>query len=255
MIRVSKFAQEAASHLVGTPWEALDAFGYNSMATDQIRKAKELGGPLPAQLATPPPNPSMEEAKKCVKSTLSELYFLDQLVMAIGDNEPLMRGITLNVFWPEGSKMPVDTPLPQAFVDRALIELYRSLYPLLRKVNVAYVDPVRGKAWGAWCPSEASSTAPMPGKDAIERTVMFENYHWKLAQQMIFLLTSAMDAPCRPFFRRLAEDTVFLDAVALTLVSTPIVREAFLGSRDMISWTPEKRKDLSVLEMGPAVTC
>lgn len=49
---------------------------------------------------------------------------------------------------------------------------------------------------------------------------------------------------CRHFSRRLAEDVLLIDALALAMVMLPDVRSACMNARAAVEWAPERQKSL-----------
>lgn len=141
---------------------------------------------------------------------------------------------------------------PWEFVSRVFLDIARLLFPLLRQAIVSYVDPVRREAWGASSP-QIGSRYSLSNDEVRIMTDVFENHMYSLADYSITTL-SVLGLGSRPFLRRIVEDVVCLDAVALSCVSARSVRRIFGPSVPFCQIAADDSRDIC-LSLAEPVHC
>lgn len=238
---------EAAASLVGTPWSQIDGQKFHGAALALARSIATAGRAWLAGLARRPDNVSGGDARSRTDAIIEDVKRLGVMLEACrAYGNPAASADVLARFANEGSQTPQEAA-PEAFISRIFFDVTREIYPFFRLVIVTYVDPVRRRGWGAWCPSDVvTGDVPPPPLSVIDDTQIFELYHWPL-MMCAFSGLGHLGSGCRPSMRRVAEDVVFMDAVALTIASVPTIRRGFCETRELLTWDD---KDLCLLFMA-----
>lgn len=199
-----------------------------------------------ADFASPPRNPSEDaatEAKMPFMVPMTHIFTMLDGIMDMdteGDSLPfLLRVKGLKDFFP-GAQVPAE-PVPTEFQAKLMLAVFRDLFPSVRRLVLAFSDPQRRKAWKAWSPREARPNDSLQGAQ-LRDTQIFDYYYYEpydLAGNVIRLFTAA-----RPLRRRLSEDVALLDALALGILGSPLVRRACFTKPDLLSWEISDLKSL-----------
>lgn len=149
-------AAEAVTFLLGTRWQDFDGVSFHAYVCEFAETIVAEGRPLLDGLAVPPLGSRADEYDPRILDLHEDLNHLCGMLIALVYERHEEHKAQLAPYFP--ADYPDDEPAPAGYLSRVCLDVARILYPFLRQVVVAYVDPVRRKAWGHGSPSKALAT-------------------------------------------------------------------------------------------------
>lgn len=242
METTASFAAEAPTHLAGTPWADFDGVKFHRDAMACARDISTACLRFISDMAVWHDKQPADRDTTRLFNDMERLEFM--LQSCTGNPPPGSRAQRLAAYF--AGAVPEDSVgAPDAFLSRVCFDVGRTVFPALRRLFSAYVDPARRAAWSAWSPFDAD---PVNDKGAtlgeVQCSLVFESYYWMEVYQSVYLML-ALIFNSRTLVRRIAEDALFLDMLLLVLAGSPMIRVLIRQDRDISKWPSDPKRFLT----------
>lgn len=237
-------AQARARLPPGSPWLQFKVLDYiaavSRHCSDTLRHATAY---LDTHAKRPrsPSEDAATEAKTGTMVGLLAIWNLEDVLIVPSAEDPFAdRKAALRPFLPESFSVPADMlkePAPDEFAAYVYLAMFREIFPLVRRLIVAFTDNERRVSWQAWTPDTSNHLDRVSGLLRVN-TEMFDSYYYEPYDLSLHVFKFLLNS--RPVRRRVAQDLVFLDSLSLGALATPFVRSACFTRRDLSRWTPSE---------------